>query len=54
MATHDEDYEAPIRVDTAMILMVDPCQLKESGSELAALIESGKAALGPSRWMERT
>lgn len=45
MARHDDDYEAPIRVDTAMILMVDPCQLSQSPDELAALVAEGKAAL---------
>lgn len=41
----DEDYQAQIRVDTAMILIVDPCQLPVPPDHLAQLVRERKAAL---------
>src|SRR4051812_791602 len=41
----DQNYQSPVRVDTAMILIVDPCRLSMPPDELAQLVREGHATL---------
>ena len=41
----EEQYQSPIRVDTAMFLIVDPCQLDVPPDQLAQLVREQKATL---------